>query len=212
VESPAPYSLRFSYFDDALDAIDTWNENCASCLVPPVTLQIVVTPGFHSPYWVWTNIDTAAGGPGMGSCDPLFINPTKHPPTSLSGCGYTKIFYDTEDTSDQADAVHTYFPLPWNGAYKYEWQKFLTLLNKHIGSHPEFVSIAVAGPTASSAEMILPNGNGTTTTNANAGTLTLNRGGTTVSVYEAWNCLLGNNYGVSDRVRSKVMRSRCGFS
>lgn len=60
------------------------------------------------------------------------------------------------------------------------------------------MSISVASPTASSDEIILPNGNQDVTTNKDAGTLTLpaksvHKGYTAfgVSVYTAWNCLLG---------------------
>jgi hypothetical protein len=46
-------------------------------------------------------------------------------------------------------------PLPWNTFYKSSWQTFLTALIARYGSNPAFVSIAVAGPTASSDEMIV---------------------------------------------------------
>ena len=48
------------------------------------------------------------------------------------------------------------FPLPWNPTYKSAWRTFLTALAARYGSNPAFVSIAVAGPTAASAEIILP--------------------------------------------------------
>ena len=48
------------------------------------------------------------------------------------------------------------FPLPWNPFYKSAWQTFLTAFAARYGSNPAFVSIAVAGPTAASAEIILP--------------------------------------------------------
>src|SRR3984957_16114241 len=48
-------------------------------------------------------------------------------------------------------------PLPWNPVYKNAWQTFLTALAARYGPNPAFVSIAVAGPTAASAEMIVPN-------------------------------------------------------
>ena len=53
-------------------------------------------------------------------------------------------------------------PLPWNPFHKSAWQTFLTALEARYGTNPAFVSIAVAGPTAASAEMIMPNdGNST---------------------------------------------------
>jgi uncharacterized protein (TIGR03437 family) len=44
-------------------------------------------------------------------------------------------------------------PLPWNPIYKTSWNTFLIALAARYNSNPAFVSIAVAGPTASSAEM-----------------------------------------------------------
>jgi hypothetical protein len=46
--------------------------------------------------------------------------------------------------------------MPWNPLYKSSWRTFLTALAARYGSNPAFVSISVAGPTASSEEMILP--------------------------------------------------------
>jgi uncharacterized protein (TIGR03437 family) len=48
--------------------------------------------------------------------------------------------------------------LPWDATYKSSWRTFLTALAARYGSNPAFVSIAVAGPTAASAEMLLPSG------------------------------------------------------
>ena len=48
------------------------------------------------------------------------------------------------------------FPLPWNPSYKSAWRTFLTAFAARYASNPAFVSIAVAGPTAASAEIILP--------------------------------------------------------
>ena len=49
--------------------------------------------------------------------------------------------------SEEAD--HTELPIPWNPYYKDAWHKFLKALADRYGSRTEFVSIAVAGPTAS---------------------------------------------------------------
>jgi hypothetical protein len=99
-----------------------------------------------------------------------------------SSCGYTNVFQETEG----GKATYKRLPLPWNSVYKTKWQTFLYALEAHIGSEPSFVSISVAGPTASSGEIILPNGKNQPTP--------LSVG---VDVFTAWNCLLGNNYGVS---------------
>jgi hypothetical protein len=133
----------FDYLDDALDAIDTWN--AANPSAPPKTLQLAVTPGFNAPDWLFDDIDTAVrtSSPGIssGSCDGLF---TAQPVSS--SCGYTNVFQETEG----GKATYKRLPLPWNSVYKTKWQTFLYALEAHIGSEPSFVSISVAGPTASS--------------------------------------------------------------
>ena len=181
-ETRCLFSLfAWNYLDDAFDAINAWNNNHPHS--PPKTLQLAVTPGFNSPPWLFGELT---------SCDGLFMNP---PGTVSSSCGYTTIFYRTESNPH----VQMPLPLPWNPTYKNAWNQFLVALNNHIQSKPkyisDFVSIGVAGPTASSEEIILPHD-----TDENANPLTLpgiaSSSSATVSVYQAWNCLLGNNYGV----------------
>jgi hypothetical protein len=46
--------------------------------------------------------------------------------------------------------------MPWNPVYKAYWKTFLTQVAARYGTNGAFVSIAVTGPTAESAEMILP--------------------------------------------------------
>lgn len=75
-------------------------------------------------------------------------------------------------------------PMPWDSTYKSAWQTFLSALAKQYGSRPELVSIAVAGPTASSEEMMLP-----ATRNTNGATQI---GG--LSPEQMWNILLANHY------------------
>jgi hypothetical protein len=191
LESLNSDSVRFTFLNDALKAIDAWNKANSSLL--PKTLQLVVTPGFNSPEWLFEELH---------SCDGLFMAPNTPPATTLSTCDYTTIFYRVES----APRVQLPLPLPWSKTYKEKWRFFLTALNKYIGSRQEFVSIAVAGPTASSAEIILPNGNRGTikSPNPNAdGNLFLRSDAyphgpavPEMTVYTAWNCLLGNNYGV----------------
>jgi len=147
-KNPAAGSLALNFVDDVLNAIDTWNKQN-----PTKTLQLLVTPGFNSPTWLFNAIDAAAGGPGEGSCDGLFTSP---PSPVLSSCRYTKIFLETESGTPS----HSPLPMPWDPTYKSKWQIFLEALNYHIMSRSDsssLVSISVAGPTASSAEMILPN-------------------------------------------------------
>jgi hypothetical protein len=47
-------------------------------------------------------------------------------------------------------------PLPWNPVYKRYWKAFLTEVATRFGTREQLVSIAVAGPTATSVEIILP--------------------------------------------------------
>jgi hypothetical protein len=74
-------SLYFSYIDDAFDAIINWNTANASPSQPPMTLQLGVSAGFHSP--LNDNTLTSLGVSNQGtnwltkylnSCDALFMN------------------------------------------------------------------------------------------------------------------------------------------
>jgi hypothetical protein len=47
-------------------------------------------------------------------------------------------------------------PMPWNPVYKRYWKAFLTEVASRFGARETLVSIAVAGPTAESVEIILP--------------------------------------------------------
>jgi hypothetical protein len=211
-------SFYFNYVDDAFKAIILWNKAHPHTQFPK-TLQLGVSPGFHSPLNINTTDQSGSNWLGgyLNSCDSLFMGSGVTIPvsgsTTLTGCGYTNIFYQTEN----APHVQLLFPMPWNTTYKGYWQAFLSALNQHITTSKYedteyasvFVSISVGGPTASSNEMILPNGDQAddcekhpkNPTNRNACNLTLpfgfGSGNPTVSVYTAWNCLLGNNYGVA---------------
>jgi hypothetical protein len=94
------------YLDDAFMAVGN--------SLTPKTLQLGVSPGFHSPPWLFGEIDVAVGGlgaaSGAGSCDGLFTIP---PATSVSSlCGYTSLFWDTEDNANNPTQLP--LPLPWN--------------------------------------------------------------------------------------------------
>ncbi|MGA7192785.1 MAG: hypothetical protein WBW94_04075 [Anaerolineales bacterium] len=115
------------------------------------TVQLIVTPGFNSPQWVMNQIP---------SCDGLFQSPAQTPPRN---CGKATFIGFTEGGGGV-------LPLPWNPFYKSAWQTFLMALAARYGSNPAFVSIAVAGPTAASAEMIMPNDNNSTNPQTQFGT------------------------------------------
>ncbi len=133
---PAANAYDWDYVDDAFAQAAAWNlQNPAA----PKTVQLIVTAGFQTPQWVLVQIP---------SCDGLFQSPSQTP---SSTCG-TATFQGYSEAGDGTE-----LPLPWNPFYKSSWQTFLTALAARYGSNPAFVSIAVAGPTAASAEMILPN-------------------------------------------------------
>lgn len=130
-------SYDWRYVDKAFAEVKTWNGQHPGSL--PMTIQLVVTPGFQSPKWVLDQLP---------SCDGLFQTPKSHP---QDDCG--KVTFDgfIEETDSNQ------FPLPWNTVYTGAWEKFLKALARKYLSRTEFVSIAVAGPTAASEEMIVPN-------------------------------------------------------
>ncbi len=129
--NPNPLSslqpYNWSYIDDAF----------AQAASAKKTIQLIVTPGFSSPQWLLDQIP---------SCDGLFQTPVQTPP---SNCGKVTFM-------GYGGGGGSVLPLPWNPAYKSAWQTFLTALASRYESNPTFTSIAVAGPTAASAEMILP--------------------------------------------------------
>ena len=121
--------------DLAFAAADNWNIQNPSGV--PKTIQLIAEPGFQSPQWVRDKIQF--------SCDALFDNST--PP---SDCGMVTF----DGYSEEHDS--NVLPLPWNAVYKGAWRTFLEALAARYGSRSTFVSIAVAGPTAATAEMSLP--------------------------------------------------------
>jgi hypothetical protein len=98
-------------------------------------------------------------------------------------------------------------PLPWDPIYKVAYSNFLYALNQQFGGNPLLVSISVAGPTAASDEMILPNDGNTCPCHTNVpscdASCTTNGmavpqpppNGLTPS--RMWNQLLLNHYGPS---------------
>jgi uncharacterized protein (TIGR03437 family) len=134
-----PYD--WSYVDEAFNQASIWNAKNPA--LPPKTIQLILTPGFQSPQWVFNQIP---------SCDGLFQSPRQTPPSTCGKAtfvGYGEAVDGTE------------LPLPWNPFYKNSWKTFLTALAARYGSNPTFVSIAVGGPTAASEEMIVPNNKNT---------------------------------------------------
>jgi hypothetical protein len=134
---PAASTITYDWtvVDLAFAAADSWNMQNPSGV--PKTIQLIAEPGFQSPQWVRDKIQF--------SCDALFDNST--PP---SDCGMVTF----DGYSEEHDS--NVLPLPWHAFYKSAWRTFLEALAARYGSGSTFVSIAVAGPTAATAEMSLP--------------------------------------------------------
>jgi hypothetical protein len=95
-------------------------------------------------------------------------------------------------------------PLPWNQTYKVAWSNFLCAFNNQFEDNPCFVSISVAGPTAGSEEMILPNNGNTCPCHTNNACGVNCPSGTNAELQpnglmprQMWNQLLTNYYGPS---------------
>jgi hypothetical protein len=188
-EGSSPYD--WTPLKAAFEAIEDWNNNPDNS-GPAKTLQLNVTAGFNSPPWIFDHLT---------SCDALFSQLNL---TSTISCGYTSIFVQTEVASPGPAKL----PLPWDTSYHALWKTFLQKLWSHINENnwqQDVVSVAVAGPTATSTEIILPNENDqrkysplqlpSPPTNSN------------IDALSAWNCLLANNYGV----KSSYLNSNRAF-
>jgi hypothetical protein len=106
---------------------------------------------------VFDQIDAAGDRPCA-----LFSDLTKLPSDSdvvtfplSDGVVYGSAYFN--DSEGKNTPVLTQLPLPWNTVYQDAWATFLRALWEKYGANTAFVSIAVAGPTSASTEMILPN-------------------------------------------------------
>jgi len=125
------------------------------------SVQLILVPGFGTPSWVLDELTSCddgqppegggrhggrhGSGQGRG-----------HRSEASSGttapCGKAMFQVSEGRAHGQAQAL----PLPWNPVYKSYWKAFLTEIASRYGANSAFVSIAVAGPTAESVEIILP--------------------------------------------------------
>ncbi len=203
---PAAGAYIWNPLDDVFIAVDQWNLDHSA--LRPKTIQLILSSGYNSPGWVFSNIDTSVCGgaidcTGAGSCDALFMSSPATP--ASHECGYTTLFFQVESGSPAQIPL----PLPWNSVYKNDWRTFLISLNQRVQREPAsyaFVSIAMSGPTASSTEMILPNTNNQNPFVCNDGLYldeTFRNNGNPFcpaalpefSVPTAWNLLFANFYG-----------------
>ena len=163
----APYF--WDYVDDAFSAAQSWNTSNPSA--PPKTVQLIVTPGFNSPQWLRDELK---------SCDPVFWKTSRR--FLAIGCG--KVTF----TNYGEGGDSTELPLPWNSTYQQAWKTFLQAFAAQYNGNPSFVSIAVAGPTAASAEMILPHSDNEDQMQF------VSHGGAVMSYNEIWKELLQLQY------------------
>jgi hypothetical protein len=204
---PAAGAYTWNSLDDVFVAVDQWNRSHPG--VPPKTIQLLPDAGFNSPGWIVNAIDASVcrgqdDCTGAGSCDALFMSSPAKP--ASHDCGYTTIFFRTESNPIEQLPL----PLAWNWVYEKEWHTFLFALNRRIQQGPAsnaFVSISMAGPTASSTEMTLPNARDQSGEFCPSGGLYLNEtfknNGNPVcpsaipefDVPTAWNMLFANFYG-----------------
>jgi len=134
--SAQPYD--WSWLDDAFSSVATWNAH--NTAAAPKTIQLILFPGYFTPPWTLDQIP---------SCDGLFLSPQQTPPANCGKATFAGFF--------EPVGGRTVLPMPWNAFYKSSFKTFLTALAAQYGANPAFVSIPVAGPTAASVEMIVPN-------------------------------------------------------
>ncbi len=140
--NPPPAAYNWDYVDAAFMEAAKYGK----------TIQFIVTAGFNSPRWLWDSTQPT----GLPSCDGLFLNP----PQPAPNCGTVTFNYYSTKTDQDGNNQTLVLPLPWNTTYVTDWQTFLTALQMKYQSQPysaTLVSISMAGPTAASAEMIMPN-------------------------------------------------------
>ena len=145
----------WSILDDIFGAVAQWNaQNPANI---PKTIQLGLQPGFHTPQWVFNNLT---------SCDAMFLTNSQgtivdaqgtlvgvDPSKVTNTCGCASFL----ESEDKANPTVLPLPLPWNSFYTNAWATFIHAVASRYGTNPLLVSMSVAGPTASSCEMILPN-------------------------------------------------------
>jgi len=138
----SPQAYNWGFVDEAFSSVAAWNAQHPT--QPPKTIMISIAPGFSTPQWVLDQIP---------SCDGLFMSPPQTPPSDCGKVSWVNAIAGETNTG--------YLPMPWNPVYKSAFRTFLMAFATRYGSNPAFVSIDLAGPTAASTEMILPNSGNT---------------------------------------------------
>jgi hypothetical protein len=134
------------------------------------TVQLILVPGFGTPSWVLDELTSCDDAPAQSAGSAVSGRRGGRAETRRGGsrggeassgessggsptCGKAT-FENTEGRGARAAAQP--LPMPWNATYKNYWKAFLTAVASRYGSNEAFVSIAVAGPTAESVEIIVP--------------------------------------------------------
>jgi acetyl esterase/lipase len=137
---PKEGEFDFSLVEEAFKIADSTHK----------TLQFALLPGFSTPPWLMERLP---------SCDDWLASRGKTgvPPPR---CG--KATFGFPEGVARKGEMHE-LPLPWNPVYKRDWHAFLVEFARRFGQREAFVSIAIAGPTSQSEEIIMPhNGPGET--------------------------------------------------
>jgi hypothetical protein len=165
-----PYN--WTYTDAAFCAVDAWNK--AHPQGVPKGIRFDPAPGYWTPQWVLDQINKeTCNGQFVFEVQPYYIQSGESPPASLlppypaslstsssrSTCDLA-YFLNWEDGGPTKNGVAYNWwmplPMPWDSIYKSAWQAFLLAFNARYGQSPALVGIAVAGPTSSSTEVLLP--------------------------------------------------------
>ena len=140
----------------------------ASAAAAHKTVQLILIPGFGTPGWVLSELSSCddVEPPPEGTGGRAGAARGGRPKTAHGGragaasgghgatpsCGKASFVVSEGRAHGQKQEL----PLPWNPVYKSYWKAFLTEVAARFGARDDFVSIAVAGPTAESVEIILP--------------------------------------------------------
>jgi hypothetical protein len=139
---------EWNVLDDIFGAVAQWNADNPGNI--PKTIQLGLQPGFWTPQWVFNNLTP---------CDAMFITNSQgeiiavNPANVSSNCGCASFL----NTGSQPNPTVMPLPLPWNNFYKNAFTAFVQAVAQRYGTNPLLVTVSVTGPTAYSAEMILPN-------------------------------------------------------
>jgi hypothetical protein len=147
----------------------------ASAAAAHKTVQLILVPGFGTPAWVLSELSSCddlvppltetSGGKeskredrkAARQRDRAGAAPSGGASAASGGHGGASCGKATFVVSEgRAHGEKQELPLPWNPVYKNYWRAFLTAVAARYGTRDTFVSIAVAGPTATSVEIILP--------------------------------------------------------